>query len=92
MSAAAQLAAAKAAAAAKQESKCIPLPIWEPWRQYAVKPEILPIEGPPCARCYFWMPVVRMHPEYKHSIGVTLCHNSEMKPDFSCFDGSQREW
>lgn len=80
-------AAARAKVMAKQATANVEVeevPRWQPWIDFQEKPDLLPIEGPPCKTCAFWMPIRRYHPEYKTYVGVQLCHAQEMRPDFGC--------
>ncbi len=57
---------------------------FQPWEdfKFATAPAI-PIEGPPCANCKNWNPIIRFD-ESGRFAGVRLCHGDQCK-DFSCF-------
>lgn len=57
---------------------------WQPWKDYEVEPEILPIEGPPCSQCKYWKPTRKFCLDGVYS-GVELCRRTEMFRDFSCY-------
>ena len=68
---------------------------WTPWIDF--KPELddpdrLPISGPPCVHCEFWLPrrkyvSVPSLREYRRLQfdGIVCCHSGDMEHDFSCF-------
>lgn len=58
---------------------------WQPWEDFRLEtPFTLPIDGPPCVDCKFWLPMAQFDRLGKFD-GVQLCHSPEMEHDFSCF-------
>lgn len=66
---------------------------FKPWDDFAhlggvIQP--IPIDGPPCTRCKHWQPETTRYrdeiaDEYRFD-GVRLCHKTNQRHDFSCFE------
>lgn len=79
------IAAARARAMAKITETKVELPIWQPWADHAIEPEMLPIEAPPCPKCAYWKPLRLYAQPFNTYAGVQCCHAETMQRDFSCF-------
>lgn len=60
--------------------------MFKPWDDFKeCCPIIIDVKEPPCKRCKYWSPRIKTDSIGDYG-GVRLCINTNMYPDFSCFE------